>query len=943
MERLKESLGPAWRDEWLANGLPGVPRLLLSLALTEGLEAVQRKMQEQAAAELERLRQENPEAYRQLESAARQFAEAAPLLQTLQEFIQADTWAESQRIVKAHPELLEARTDILLEQLIQAARGQGDENAVRLLEEHRALLRRCREVGIARAFAEKMLPSRALAAAEAAGLTPEQALEMARQAAQLPPELREVLEELARRSAPIRSAEDLERALEEHPELREKLERRVSQAQAESALDRRFQELIALQQQAENAPALWLQVVQGWQDLIAQAEAQGKTWLAANARGNLGNACINLYQITGDDSWANQAAQLLSQIQTVFNRQEAPQGWATVQHSLGNLFLDRYERSGEDAHAQAAEEHYRNILALSKEVFLPAIYPFRASAALSRLHFRCKDWQACREDGEQAFSSLEELLAAGLTRGGKATWLREARGLAAQVGWAWLQAGKPEQAVFSLERGRAVLLREGMGRLGCDLERLPEVGFATLYKRFVRARQEEEGLAALLEGQGALAHVNELTAARRELQETAEAIRRQAGEKHPEYRFFLKSLPFQVIQSLAQEAPLVYLAATAYGGFALVVRAGADVNVLDLPELTEEALREKVVGPKDDPAISGYLGAYWRWRNNPRNEPARQAWFGALDAMLTWLGQAVMSPLVARLEALGVPQGSVVRLIPGGWLGLLPLHASRTTARRTTASSCPYALDHYTFTYLPSAQALYHARAAAERPAESLLLVDNPDGSLVFSSQEAEGVRDVFPEQAIKMLKGKHATKERVRQAMSQAEVLHFSTHGRAGWTESERAGVLLAEGEWLTLPEIFDLRLEKPRLAVLSACETGVPTLKNPDEVEALPSGLMQAGIPGVVGSLWAVNDLSTALLMAWFYHFWRKEGTPLPQALRRAQCYLRDAFRSDTVRAELEALSRRAGWRMASEQAEDFLNLVTLRDFAHPYYWAGFTYTGL
>jgi hypothetical protein len=80
------------------------------------------------------------------------------LLQALQQFIQADTRSESQHIVGRHPELLSDQADAVLEQMIAAAQEQGDENAVRLLEEHRALLRRCQEVGVGQAFAEKMLP-----------------------------------------------------------------------------------------------------------------------------------------------------------------------------------------------------------------------------------------------------------------------------------------------------------------------------------------------------------------------------------------------------------------------------------------------------------------------------------------------------------------------------------------------------------------------------------------------------------------------------------------------------------------------------------------------------------------------------------------------------------------------------------------------------------------
>jgi hypothetical protein len=48
--RLRQSLGDAWQDDWLSRGLPAVPRPLLPLALREGLEAAQRKMQEEVVA-----------------------------------------------------------------------------------------------------------------------------------------------------------------------------------------------------------------------------------------------------------------------------------------------------------------------------------------------------------------------------------------------------------------------------------------------------------------------------------------------------------------------------------------------------------------------------------------------------------------------------------------------------------------------------------------------------------------------------------------------------------------------------------------------------------------------------------------------------------------------------------------------------------------------------
>lgn len=56
-------------------------------------------------------------------------------------------------------------------------------------------------------------------------------------------------------------------------------------------------------------------------------------------------------------------------------------------------------------------------------------------------------------------------------------------------------------------------------------------------------------------------------------------------------------------------------------------------------------------------------------------------------------------------------------------------------------------------------------------------------------------------------------------------------------------------------------------RLALLSACETGLPGTQLPDEVVSLPTRLLQAGVAGVAASLWSVADLSTTLLLVRFY----------------------------------------------------------------------------
>jgi hypothetical protein len=91
---------------------------------------------------------------------------------------------------------------------------------------------------------------------------------------------------------------------------------------------------------------------------------------------------------------------------------------------------------------------------------------------------------------------------------------------------------------------------------------------------------------------------------------------------------------------------------------------------------------------------------------------------------------------------------------------------------------------------------------------------------------------------------------------------------------------------------------LGRPRLVVLSACETGLyDTSRNPDEFVGLPATFMQLRAAGVLGTLWQVDDLATALLMAKFYDLHIDNGLPPPTSIQRAQSWLRNATKADLI----------------------------------------------
>ena len=112
------------------------------------------------------------------------------------------------------------------------------------------------------------------------------------------------------------------------------------------------------------------------------------------------------------------------------------------------------------------------------------------------------------------------------------------------------------------------------------------------------------------------------------------------------------------------------------------------------------------------------------------------------------------------------------------------------------------------------------------------------------------------------------------------------------------------------------------------------------PDEVVSLPTGFLQAGSGGVIGSLWAVDDASTQKLMDHFYNLWQEEQkenkkrSPA-QALWDAQKWLRESARS-TFYSQTRATQSDYFDEISNLIADDF-------PYQHPYFWAAFAYTGI
>ncbi|MEM9450348.1 MAG: CHAT domain-containing protein [Cyanobacteria bacterium P01_E01_bin.6] len=606
---------------------------------------------------------------------------------------------------------------------------------------------------------------------------------------------------------------------------------------------------------------------------------------------------------------------------SVMTQTAMPVEWAQTMNNLATAYKNRI-RGDRGENMEQAIAAYQDALT----IFDPDLFPDdcrRTARSLGNLYADQQRWQEAIPIYQRALQAAEILYQRANLLDGRADELTETAALPRRAAYALARGGHLQTAVEVLEQGRARGLSEALDRDRSDLSQLQAT-----HPHLVTRYQDITNQLRNLETQQRLRMTSEN---RHDI--TPEALRSDAqGLRHaltetldqirqiPDYEAFLTQPNFTDIhKTLRPNHPLVYLVPTPIGSLALILTPD-HLSDLWLDDLTESQLQDILVN---------WFNAY------NQSQTSYQAWLEAIDQGTRQLWDPLMLPLVTFLRDQHCQQAT---LIPTGYLSLLPLHAAWTeaTPAAPTLTGRRYACDDIHITYAPNARSLTAAQAIAQRPeAASILAIDNPRNDLPNSSREVNAAVATFAQPTV--LRHDHATVEAVLAAIPRCTVLHFSCHGTANPQEPLLSGLAMSDGR-LTLRDLLDLKLAAAgnngiRLAILSACETGLQGSKNADEAISLPTGLLQAGVAGVVASLWSVSDLSTMLLLIRFYDLWRNKNLEPSVALRQAQCWLRDTT------------SQQKATYVQAEHPELFYELIPLPPdyFAHPFHWAAFSYVGV
>lgn len=220
----------------------------------------------------------------------------------------------------------------------------------------------------------------------------------------------------------------------------------------------------------------------------------------------------------------------------------------------------------------------------------------------------------------------------------------------------------------------------------------------------------------------------------------------------------------------------------------------------------------------------------------------------------------------------GISGDGPLVVVPAGALNYVPFGALYDGSR--------YVVETRDVVISPGAAVWKEVSSRGASAAGKTLIFGFADEYIPNVDKEVVAIDNILD--SAEVLSGAEATFENYVREAPAASILHLACHGKFRPDNPMFSSLHLADGN-ITVGDILDQELSA-RVVTLSACETGLSSIRPGNEILGLGRGFLSAGASNLVISLWSVNDAATLELMKGFYSGIR-DGLSASAALGRVQ----------------------------------------------------------
>ncbi|MEK0177941.1 CHAT domain-containing protein [Microcoleus anatoxicus] len=589
----------------------------------------------------------------------------------------------------------------------------------------------------------------------------------------------------------------------------------------------------------------------------------------ANAQVNLGNAYAHRVKGVREEN-LKAAIDCYHQALEVNTREALPEDWAMTVANLGAA----YEKLGETEKAIA---HFN----LALEIYTPAAFPsdcLRVGRSLGNIAFTTEKWEKAIEAYSQAIEAVETSRSWISSEQRRQEILESSFRVYANIIQACVNNKQLDKAIEYVERSRSQRLVDLMA--SHDLYQgesiPPEIQtylqqYDSLQQQIDSYRspqlskidQEFKNVKISTRSRAALAATNESIAQlEAQKQQVWEQLRRLDPVLAGEIKVAAPNLA-HIQQSIDYQTTAILSFYTTY--------QNTHIFVIKRDRITCHTCLEQ------DKGLQTWI--FERWLLPYVQNKAE--WQNSLRSTLSQLAQSLDLKQLIEHHLSGIEELIVV---PHLYLHSIPFSA-------LPIDNDQYLGDRFLLRYAPSCQVLEFCH---KRPQTKVQLrygtVEDATEDLPCVSFECSQLAQIYSIPEERRLRGRsQATVSNYRRLVEQVSGLHSSHHAQSRFDNPLESKLFLGDGS-ITLGQLLTPAWRFPNLedVFLSCCETNLGLTEITDDVLTLSTGFLCAGARSVIATLWAVDDLATALFSI-FYHQYRQQGKSRIVSLQQAQEKLR------------------------------------------------------